>query len=604
MVFAAVLLAFPVLATEVREEVEQREVGLDDPFVVSVVVSDAPEGASLELPKSPDLELLGKSESSQTSFELINGRASMRRSHTYALSFRATRAGKVEVPPTVVRSPDGKVAKSEGVTLTVRAGHVAQRPSRRSQDPFGMFGQNPFAGAQRQLDADEEAGNVPIPGRDSDLFIRASVDHDDVYVGEQVTLTLYLYSRVDLTQVDPVSMPKLDGFWSEDLDSPTTLAAETKTLNGVPYRAYLLKKRALFPMKPGTFTIDAAEADITTGIFFASRRVHRASNPITIKSRPLPPGAPPGFSEANVGRWKLTVETNPTQVELGNPVTVRVTTEGQGNVRDLSVPKLSGPSALHVYDPTSSDKVGISRGKVTGKRTQEYLVVASQTGTFTLPGLTLPYFDPESKRYDVTRSDPVTLTVKPGAGGTLNAGSASPPSPGPRNILTAGGPHPLRYQASFVAPRRPLWQRGYFLPAVLVAPSVWLALGLLGFARGRLSREDDLTRSRKKARAAKGRLAQAERLKDKGNPAAFYAEVENALLGFLEAKLSSPVAGLTREGLDEKLSAYGTPPEVRKKVRGVLDLCDLGRFAPGTKEGPRAEALLDAADSIMEGFEE
>jgi hypothetical protein len=536
----------------------------------------------------------------------------MKRSRTYQLTMRATRPGRITIPPSVVTAPDGKTYKTESITLTVRKGHVdgmANRPRPRPQDPFSAFGMPPWPQAGFpprgiDMDRDDNDASASAPSRDSDLFIRASVDREQVYVGEQVTLSLYLYSRVDLTQVDPVSMPKLDGFWAEDLESPTTLAPEAKSLNGVPYRAYLLKRRALFPVKAGTLPIEPAEADVTTGFFFAGRRVHRAANPLSIKVKPLPSGAPAGFSEANVGKWKVSIEASPTQVELGSPVTVRVTAEGQGNVRGVALPKLSAPGALRVYDPTSSEKVAVTRGKVTGRRTQEYLVVAQQTGTFTLPSLTMPYFDPELNHYEVSRTDPLTLTVRPGVAGVASIGgpaAAATPS-GPRNVLNAGGLRPLRYQPTFVGPRVELWRRPVFLAGVAAPPTLLLALGLLGLVRGRLSREDADSLSKKKTRAARGRLSQAERLKATGAPAAFYGEVERALMGFMEAKLGVPVGGLTREGLDARLRSAGIADALRARVRRVLDVCDIGRFAPGAPEAKR-DALLEVTSSIMEGWE-
>ncbi len=77
--------------------------------------------------------------------------------------------------------------------------------------------------------------------------------------------------------MDAVTMPKLDGFWTEDVETPKELTGETRTVDGVPYRAYLLRRLALFPVKSGPREIGSVEADITTGFLFAGRREHRAS---------------------------------------------------------------------------------------------------------------------------------------------------------------------------------------------------------------------------------------------------------------------------------------------------------------------------------------
>ncbi len=110
--------------------------------------------------------------------------------------------------------------------------------------------------------------------------------------------------------------------------------------------------------------------------------------------KPLPPGAPPGFSAVNVGHWDLSTEASESEVELGQPVTVKVILEGRGNLHNVVLPPLTAPEGLKVYDPTPSDKFSVSRGQVGGRQVREYLVMPQQTGTFTLPGALVPVLRP------------------------------------------------------------------------------------------------------------------------------------------------------------------------------------------------------------------
>jgi len=488
-----------------------------------------------------------------------------------------------------------------------RASPRAQRPD--PMDPFRDFPRPPGFGDEE----DEPGLDMDIPRTDSDLFLKASVDRNEVYVGEQVTLSLYIFSRVDLSEVSALTQPKLDGFWTEDVDSPTQLSGEQKVINGIPYRAYMLKRRALFPVKAGTVQISAAEVDVVTGFLFAGRRVHRKSNAVEVKVKPLPSqGRPAGFNGNNVGRWRLSTEANQTQVELGQPVTVKVTLDGEGNLRNVALPQLSGPPALRVFDPTTTDKPRVQRGRIGGSKTQEYLVMAQQTGEFVLPGLEFHYFDPETGRYEVSRTDPITLSVRPGLGGPPVAaqGTAQPdpakatsaPEPGgARNVLAASGLRPLRYKADFTQKPEAVWRRSFFAPVVAAPLALWLGVLAVGFVRGRLNREDAGSLSKKRTRAARKRLAEAERLKAEGKPDAFYGEVEKALMGFLEAKLGGPVVGLTRDGLVERMRAANVPEARRKLVLSVLESCDMGRFAPGAGDQAR-EQVLSEAEAAMEGW--
>ena len=588
------------------QRVDRTEVGTEDPFHVTIVVSGAEDGAVPQVSFPNDFEVLGKSSSSEMSYRFGGGGpGSIERTIRYNFALRANRAGRLTLPPAVLTSR-GKTYRTDAITLTVKVGHVggAAQPQTR-QSPFGNF-PNPFQGfpfPNFPGDDDAPPADVGIPRSDSDLFVKAMLDKDAVYVGEQATLSLWIFSRVDLSSVDQVSMPKLDGFWSEDIDSPTQLAPESRLLNGVPYRAYLLKRRALFPVHPGKLTIGPTGADITTGFIFSGHRIHRESNELTVKVKPLPSGAPPGFSPNNVGQWHLAAELTQAQVELGQPVTLRVTLEGVGNLKQVTPPAPNAPPALKVYDPTTADKMVGGHGHVAGRRTLEYLVMAQQTGRFELPELAFPFFDPATGRYEVTRTAPLTLNVLPGAG----AAAAAVPSTGPvaavaKNVLSAGGLKPLRTTAQFAPLAEPLWRSRAFIPALTAPLGAWLLLVLGGFVRASLLREDAGAQKRKKARAARRRLGEAEKLRAKGLAPAFYGEVEKAMLGFLEAKLGTAVGGLTRDALAARLEAAGADAAQRLKISKVLDACDLGRFAPGAGDAVRAQ-VLDQAEEAMEAWE-
>ncbi|MET0400991.1 MAG: BatD family protein [Cystobacter sp.] len=612
--------ALPAWAqVEFYQTVDRTEVGTDDVFQLTVVVVDPPDNAQVQFPAPEDFEVLSSSQSTQRSIEMSGGGPPVIQTvRKHVLMMRAQRAGNLTLPPAVL-SAGGRTWRTDAVKMTVRRGRVsppggqAQAGRQRMQDPFRNF-PPPFGGMNDPFAEEEEEESargapqedVRIPRGDSDLFVRATLDKKQAYVGEQVTLSLYIYSRVDLSSVDSVSMPKLEGFWSEDVESPTQLTGEQRIVNGIPYRTYLLRRRALFPMKTGTLSITPAEADITTGMLFVGHRVHRVSNPLAVEVKPLPPGGPRGLATAQVGEWTLSMEASQQRVELGQPVTVKVILEGAGNVKNVTPPRLEAPPAFKVYDPTTTDKMLPSKVRVQGRRIQEYLVMPQRTGTFSLPALEFPYFDPKKGRYEVASTQPLEIIVEPGAGGATAGPSSPSASPAdaaaePKNVLTAGGLRPLRYQARFEAPAAAVWQRPFFLPAVLAPVGLMLALGLGGLMRGRMSEQDEGSRNRKRARAARKQLAEAEKLRE-GNSSAFYGEVEKALLNFLAARLHVPVGGLTRDALDAKLTEAGVEEARRQRVRFVLEACDTGRFAPGAEQAAR-ERILDDAAAVMEGWD-
>jgi len=608
LVGLALLASAPAWAAglEFYQTVNREEVGSEDTFMLTIVTVDAPPDARVKPPSSDDFEILSSTRSAQRSVSWSGGGpAKIQEVTKYVLVMRANRAGRLTIPPAEL-TVGGKTLRTDPVQMTVKTGRLgppagqAQGGRSRLPDPFANFPSrlpDPFA---------EDLEDEPtIPRGDSDLFLRASLDRDSVVVGEQVTLSLHIYSRVDLNSVDAVTMPKLEGFWTEEVDTPTQLSGEQKVVDGVPYRSYLLRRRAIFPVKAGTLTISPAEADITTGFLFAGHRVRRVSNGLKVKVAPLPPGAPPGMSNANVGSWRLSMDVSQTQVELGQPVTVKVILEGVGNVKNVTPPKLTGPESLKIYDPTTTDKLSPQRNRIQGRRVVEYLVMPQRTGTFTLPALEFPFYDVRKGAYDVARTEPVTLTVEQGAG----SATSSPSSPThvadaaneQKNVLTTGGLRPVRYQARFVAPGEAPWKRGFFVPVMVAPVALLLGVAFVGGLRGRLATRTQGDQGRQQARAARKRLAEAEKLQAGGDVGAFYGEVEKALHGFLGARLGGPVNGLTREVIAERMSAAGVAPERRAQVLYVLEACDFGRYGGGGDAAAR-QKVMDAAAAAMEGW--
>lgn len=598
----ALLCAAPALAeTEFYQTVDRNPVGTEETFHLTVVVSDAPQDSSLQVPASPDFEVIQKSTSTQMSYQIVNGKGQIKQVQKYTFTMRANRAGALTIPAAVLRTPD-KPIRTEAIALKAVKGHTNQPapPSQPRVQQFPGF-PNPFG----DDDSADPFGGFPdpaVPRSNSDLFLVAHLDKEEAFVGEQVTLTLTVYSRVELSQIESPKWPDLDGFWNEAIDSPTQLAPEQKVLNGVPYKAYLLKRLALFPVKPGNVTIGSIEVSITTGFLFAGGKYKRASQPVTLKVKPLPP-SPVASKETNVGRWRLSTQVNSTTVALGEPVQVKVIAEGKGNLKNLTLPPLTGPASLKIYDPQPTDTTNAGKGVLGGKRVNEYIVLPQQSGEFTLPGLTLNYFNPETGKWEQSKTDAVNLTVTTGAGGSTvmtAPGSTSSLDPTQKNQLVASGLKSLHHTAKFERDTPPLFSRGLFVPLAATPVAFGFGFLLLGFIRSSRGGNLDVAR-RKQARAARARLAAAEKLKASSKVAEFYAEVEKALLSFLEAKLTVPVQGLTRQQLDDLLKLRGVPDAPRARVMAVLEQSELGRFAPGMG-GARQKALDDAAFAI-ETFE-
>ena len=227
-----------------------------------------------------------------------------------------------------------------------------------------------------------------------------------------MTATFWLFTRAEELRCDAIP-PRYDGFWKEELETPKTFQPRDRVVNGIPTRAYLIQRVALFPTRTGDLTIDAMELPHiqlrlgSRGLFGGFDDVVSASRrsvPVTVHVKPLPPGAPAGFEPANVGALTVVSSASPARVAVGEPITMRVSVSGDGNVRALSLPNLPPFPGARTFQPTTADQLEQRDRRLVGTRTVETVLVPEREGELVIAPLGWPYFDPHTGKYQVAHT--------------------------------------------------------------------------------------------------------------------------------------------------------------------------------------------------------
>ncbi len=583
---------------ELSATADGEEVALDGTLTLQVIATLATKDdtGQLLLPGFRDFDVVSRSQSEQMSFQFANGAPSFRRTTVTALALTPHHAGQATIEP-ITFVLHGKNYLTQSITVKVLAAGQTAGPAKRQRRALDPFDQppsaDPGAGSNDELDPFHDLH----PGS-KDLLLRASVDHDRPFVGQQITYSLYLLSRINVSGIDKLQLPRLDGFWSEEIEAPQQLTGEQRVIDGVPYRAFLLRKRALFPLRAAKTVIEPAEVEVLTGfgMLFSRSNARRQSQQLTLDVQPLPPGKPAGFDPGNVGEWRLSAQVDPLAVAVGQPVTFKLIATGHGNVRDLALPKLPAVPGLRAYDATSTDKGAIEQGQVTGTRTVEQLLLPQRTGELEIPSLTMEIFDPVQRQYRTLRTEPIKLTVGPALAGSASALSSVDAQ---QNLLGAGGVRPIRLRLSQTSVSPPPWTRPWFWPLLAVGPFGLALLIATGRARKLLASDPERERMRHASRAARKRLRGAEALFGKGDGVLFTAEIARALTGYLADKQGIVAAGLNREQLSRALAERGHKQVTVKRLAQILDECDRARFAPGGTPKATQEQMLQRADALL-----
>jgi hypothetical protein len=514
-------------------------------------------------PKLDDFEILRQWTNQSTQISYVGGRGRREEVYTYYYALRPRKAGRITISPASVRV-QGQRHRAQPLTIQISPGAAAPPPTL--------------------------PGQTPDLSDDEDLFVQVVPDKTEVWVGEQVTVTWYVYFSTPLRGAPTVQTPpNTDNFFSEELPFKQQQASRT-TITGTLYGVLPIYRRALFPMKAGELEVGplTVKARLRGRSWFRSSAVTRSSAPVTIRARALPKaGRPPDFRSGNVGQYRIDAEVDPVQIDANSGTTLQVTIAGTGFVHGLKFDKIKTLDGFRVRFATQRTEMkgGL---QIAGKRVHEYVLIPRRTGTLEVKPICLSYFDPVEGRYRETCSKKLQVEV---------TGQIAAPASG---AVTAGRENELRRRLKPILrggslAHRTAWRlhRSWIRWPLLLTPVLALALLLLGRAvRNRLASDTEGRRRREARGRARRRLRLASSYLKSGDRVGFFGEIANVIQEQLSARTGLRVRGLTSTELSQALTEYGVDPDLRDRLVSQLEECDFARFAPAAAETKQMEDAL------------
>ncbi len=536
--------------------------------------------------------LIGPNRSMQSSYQMINGHTSSSSSITYTYIVSATKNGTFTIPAAHV-VVGGKTISSN--TLTIKVSGTAQSNSGGSSRQH------------RQVEAEEirDAGSQ-ISG--SDLFIKVSANKKRVYEQEPILLTYKVYTLVGLTSLRG-DMPDLKSFYTQEVSLPSQKSFSIETFNGRPYKTTTWSQYVMFPQMTGklqipsiTFegivvqqnrNIDPFEAFFNGGSGYIEVKKKIVAPGIEIQVDPLPE-RPAGFS-GGVGHFSVSASLNKTETKANDPVTLRITVSGSGNLKLVKQPQIELPKDFDKYEPKVTDKTKLTSAGIEGSMIYDILIVPRHQGHYELPPVSMTYFDTTAKAYKTVTSEPLVLDVAKGSGpGAMTDFS------GQQDLQELS--RDIRYIKTGDVRQQGIDE--FFFGSV----AYWITLAIMALVfislfvifRQRAIENANITKRRagKANKVATKRLKKASKLMEENKPGEFYDEVLRALWGYVGDKLNIPVEQLSHDNISQRLSDRYVGEETIAQFIGALDECEFERYAPGDPKGNMNKVYEKAMTAI------
>ncbi len=544
----------------------------------------------LDLPEVSDFEFLGgPSQGHSQSFSSTGGKITRTSTYQHTYFFRAIKEGTFTIPAATAKIGN-KEYKSNPVSVEIVAG---QAPAARQSQPDET-------GREQQEAID-----------DNSLFIRLIADKSEAYIGEQITVTIKIYSKVSLSGIDQgFKGPDFTGFFMEPVDVPALRSLEREVYEGDIYGTGILRKVVIIPQQTGEIVIEPFDIDVSVrqqvrrripdsffdDFFFddyQNIQYTLKSKPVKIKINPLPEEKPDSFTGA-VGDFRLTSSLNKTATVTNEPLTLKYMISGTGNLKLMDELTVDIPDGLEKYDPVIHTNMS---NATSGTKTFEYLIIPQTPGTYMIPPATFTYFNPIEKEYRTLLSQSYTINVEKGQWDSL-----SPVISGviKEDVqLLNQDIHYIKTRSLHVK-EKDSYFAGSLLYYILSALVLVIFILLLTIRNRLKAYNADVVqvRKRKADRYAQKRLRHCNELLKQEKYTEFYDVLLAALWRYLSDKLNIPLSGLSRETAEENLLKRNVDDELIHEFFRITGECEMARYTPVTAYSGVKQVYEDALKVI------
>ena len=291
---------------------------------------------------------------------------------------------------------------------------------------------------------------------------------------------------------------------------------------------------------------------------------------------------PEDWKPSWVGRYKITSGLPYPKYTLPTPIPWTQCVKGEGNLRQITFPDFALPQGLQQRYKRRQTTLRKDPKQIRGRTCQVIYLRARKAGTYKLPALSLPHYNPWQQRYVTAKAKPISFTVV----GTPALGQRNNNKQKPKNtVLTnpqdpASSKHRLGGQSS-------VW-------FVSVGLGLLLLLGLGWIVQKRTKTTEIVEKDEliypptiESVDALQRWLAQRSQQVEPSD----LKRLESLLYQWLDGYLQKPSRALSLDRLVHQLNQQGMMPAVSQGLRDVLQQCHQLRFSPTVTRQSSAELL-------------
>ncbi|MGB3113501.1 MAG: BatD family protein [Candidatus Omnitrophota bacterium] len=601
---ALFLVSGTVSAQEDKLEVtlEMNNISVGNPVYLNVTFYG---GKSIPAPVIPPVDGLRiKYVGPTTKISVVNGRVSQSMTHSYLVI--PMEEGDFKIGPVSVRY-GGKVYEAEPIVLIAR--EIPMPSARRT-----------VTRAVTSASSSPRTEPESRPYKGDRIFLTMEVEKEKVYVNEVVPVIIKLY--VTDLQLKDIEFPTFEheGFSAGKQEKPERSFG---VVGGVSYDV-LVFHRDIFSIKEGEYTLGPArlkcevverrqtsrrspssrrsifDDDFFSGMFgYQTYPLELESKALPVKILPFPKAGRPEDFNGAVGDFRMDVKIEHEKVKVGDPILLRMTISGKGNLDTVTAPVISKTEDFKTYEPQVTIKGD--------KKIYEQVIIPKTDKVKSTPEISFSFLDPETGEYKTVKKGniPVEVMEQPPEAAVkvismpgMDKVFYPPEKLGEDIVHIKEKPGRLRPRESFLY-QNPLFWLGQVIPV-----GAFLIFYGVHRKKEKIRTDKGYARFLRAPKQARKGISEAKSHLARGKTEEFYNVIFRTFQEYLANKFNLPLGSVTIQVIDEKLRPAGLDEDILEMLKDVFLKCDMARYATGGLTGEQeARAVLDKVRKVIDYLE-
>jgi hypothetical protein len=328
-------------------------------------------------------------------------------------------------------------------------------------------------------------------------------------------------------------------------------------------------------------------------------RIYTESAPLELEVKPLPAEGRPNLFNGMVGDYRITVQAEPLDVRVGDPITLTITITAAEHMENIFFQPLR-------YQPLLVNRFEIPSDRSLPQREDQSKIYTQtirplSTGNTEIPPIQLAYFSPTSNAYVTIQSEPIPLKVSPAEevdvfGGSLYQSRLRTVEEGIRHNYE--DPYMLLNQ------QPPLfgWAHPFAVAAILFIPPIvaggFLLIALFGVKRHHIHRTAKAARAFSVFRKNVAHIVHGHAMKSE-----IYGDLDQILRAYLGDRLHLNPGALSFRDAELRLIEAGAENQTLEELKHLFARCEAYRFTTNYDEPGDAKQIVRGAVRIVKAVE-